>query len=75
MILFIQQKIYEELDDIFENSDRPPNTNDLSRMKYLECVLKEAMRLFPPVPILSRRLVVDTKMGECVLVLIYFTNG
>lgn len=33
-------------------------------MKYLECVLKEAMRLFPPVPVLSRRLVVDTKMGK-----------
>ncbi|KAK7579864.1 hypothetical protein V9T40_000493 [Parthenolecanium corni] len=60
----VQQKIYEELDEIFGNSDRPPNNNDLARMKYLECVLKEAMRLFPPVPVLSRRLVVDTKMGD-----------
>lgn len=70
----MQQQIYEELDDIFGDSDRLPDTNDLARMKYLECVLKEAMRLFPPVPILSRRLVVDTKMGEVFEILISFTN-
>lgn len=32
---------------------------DLSELKYLECCIKEALRMFPSVPIYTRQLVED----------------
>ncbi|KAJ8730959.1 hypothetical protein PYW08_002372 [Mythimna loreyi] len=52
----IQDSIYEELQDIFGDSQRPPTVEDLTKMKYLECCIKESMRLYPSVPFLSRHL-------------------
>ena len=40
----IQHKCQEELDDIFNGSDRPATSEDLSKMKYLEACLKESLR-------------------------------
>ncbi|KAK0390346.1 hypothetical protein QR680_019311 [Steinernema hermaphroditum] len=46
----IQKKVHDELDDRFGDSDREITVDDLKEMKYLERCIKEAMRLFPPVP-------------------------
>jgi cytochrome P450 len=35
----------------------------MAKMKYLERVVKEAMRLYPPVPIFSRTLSQDLEVG------------
>jgi hypothetical protein len=37
---------------------------DLGQMKYLERVVKEAMRLYPPVSIIGRQLSEDIVIGE-----------
>ncbi|XP_067119436.1 cytochrome P450 4c3-like [Centruroides vittatus] len=51
-----QQKVYEELYHIFgDDVDRKITTDDLKKMKYLECVIKEALRIYPPVPFIFRR--------------------
>lgn len=50
-----QQKIYDELDAIFRNdTERQVTPEDLKEMKYLECCLKEAQRIYPSVGFISR---------------------
>ncbi|KAJ0179419.1 hypothetical protein K1T71_005131 [Dendrolimus kikuchii] len=52
----IQDKVIEEIDQIFGDSDRPATFQDTLEMKYLERCLMETLRLYPPVPIIARHL-------------------
>ncbi|CAK1549419.1 unnamed protein product [Leptosia nina] len=59
----VQHKIYEELFDIFGNSDRQPTSEDLNAMKYLECCIKESLRLYPSVPLIVRYTTEESELG------------
>jgi cytochrome P450 len=62
-VAVLQDKVREELDSIFQGSDRPPTMRDLKEMKYLERVIKEALRLYPSVPFIGRKFTEDTEIG------------
>lgn len=66
----IQDKVVQELDEIFGDSDRPATFADTLEMKYLERCLMETLRLFPPVPIIARQINQDLKMGKFYFILI-----
>ncbi|XP_012265026.2 cytochrome P450 4g15 [Athalia rosae] len=58
----IQEKVIEEIDEIFGDSDRPATFQDTLEMKYLERCLMETLRMYPPVPIIARELKTDLKL-------------
>lgn len=51
----IQDRVYKEIYQIFGDSDREATFNDTMEMKYLERVISESNRLFPPVPMIARQ--------------------
>lgn len=56
------ERAHQELVD--QLGERPPTAADLPRLPWLEATLKEAMRLYPPVPaLMTRRLTRDVTLG------------
>ncbi|KAK3084346.1 hypothetical protein FSP39_011928 [Pinctada imbricata] len=50
-----QEKVYKEVQEVV--GDRTDiQWEDLSKFKYMTMMIKEIMRLYPPVPVISRRL-------------------
>ncbi|VEN54740.1 unnamed protein product, partial [Callosobruchus maculatus] len=49
----IQERLYNDIVDIC-GTERPVTMEDLSRIEYADCVIKESLRLFPAVPIIGR---------------------
>jgi cytochrome P450 family 4 subfamily V len=60
----VQKKLHEEIDDLFGTSDRPLTNDDFKELKYLECCIKEALRLFPSVPFYGRTISEDAYVGD-----------
>nr|NP_001352320.1 cytochrome P450 4g15-like [Anoplophora glabripennis]QYA71968.1 cytochrome P450 [Anoplophora glabripennis] len=60
----IQDKVVQELDEIFGDSNRPATFADTLEMKYLERCLMETLRMYPPVPIIARQLKQDVKLAS-----------
>lgn len=60
----MQARVHEELDAIFGDSDRQCTSHDTLKMKYLERVILETLRLWPPVPGIARKLTQDVQIGR-----------
>jgi cytochrome P450 len=64
----IQKKVEDELDSIFANdTDRHATMEDLTNMKYLECCVKETLRLYPSAPYISREHTEDIVVRDHVI--------
>ncbi|XP_023239645.1 cytochrome P450 4C1-like [Centruroides sculpturatus] len=64
----IQEKVYQELEEIFgEEMHKSITSEELRKMKYLECVVKETLRIYPPVPFILRKNPSDMKVGNYIL--------
>lgn len=71
----IQTKVIQELDDIFHKTDRPVTYQDTLEMKLLERVIMETLRMYPPVPIIARKLNEDVKLGKHPITRLCLTNS
>lgn len=61
----IQDRAFQEIDSILGGDrKRTPTMQELGEMKYLECCIKEALRLYPSVPLIARHLKEDVQIGE-----------
>jgi cytochrome P450 len=57
----VAERLREEQDEVLAGA--PPSVDDLERMPYLEMVLDEVLRLYPPAWIGPRRAVRDFEFG------------
>ncbi|KAJ8732336.1 hypothetical protein PYW08_015066 [Mythimna loreyi] len=58
----VQEKVYQELQEVFGDSTRPIAAEDLPRLKYMDAVIRETLRLYPPVPIIARKVDKDVTL-------------
>lgn len=58
----------QEIDDIMDGDrERTPTMKELNDMKYLECCIKEGLRLYPSVPLIARKINEDVAIGDYVI--------
>ncbi len=56
----VQQKLHDEIDRVFgDDHERSCTMEDVNELEYLECVIKETLRLFPSVPFIAREVQED----------------
>ncbi|XP_005177310.2 cytochrome P450 4ae1 isoform X1 [Musca domestica] len=64
----IQDKVFEEIRSNFgDDLIRRISYADLQKMNYLNCVIKESLRLFPPIPAVGRCLDRELKLDDCTI--------
>ncbi|CAG4964125.1 unnamed protein product [Parnassius apollo] len=63
----VQDKVYNELEEVFGQSDRDVEKQDLPRLTYLEAVIKESLRLYPIAPVINRFIDMDLKLKNYTL--------
>ncbi|KAF2893603.1 hypothetical protein ILUMI_12566 [Ignelater luminosus] len=61
----VQNKVNEEIKEVISNSNI--TIEKLDKMKYLERCICESLRICPSVPLVTRKLCEDVKVGEHVL--------
>lgn len=60
-----QELLFEEIKQFRKEKDGEElSINDYNDMKYLDRFVKECLRIYPPVPLISRELPEDLKFGN-----------
>lgn len=55
----LQEKVFLEIQKVCGDDSLDVTLDQLSQLKYLECFIKETLRLYPSVPIIARRFGTD----------------
>lgn len=59
----IQQKVYDEICQVFSDESVEVNHDTMGSLKYLDMVIKESLRLFSPIPISIRETIDELDIG------------
>ncbi|KAH7698761.1 CYP4A5 protein [Aphelenchoides avenae] len=59
----LQEKVYEEICSVLGEGEVDLTLDTINELRYLDMCVKEAMRIFPTVPFMDRRLQHDMELG------------
>lgn len=58
----IQEKVYQELCTLYNSPNEESDFEIISKLDYMEMVIKESLRVFPVGPFLARETLTDTTL-------------
>ncbi|KAH0534605.1 hypothetical protein KQX54_005808 [Cotesia glomerata] len=61
----IQNRVRAEIEKVLADDNGEVNFNNIKHLTYLECCIKEALRLYPSVVIISRKIKQDLVLKHC----------
>ncbi|XP_034476404.1 cytochrome P450 4p1-like [Drosophila innubila] len=63
----IQERCYQEIMDNLDDDLNTLDLNQLAKLKYLECVIKETIRMYPSVPVMARQTPSETELPNGII--------
>lgn len=63
----IQEKVFEEIRSVLPDQNIDVNAEDLKNMPYVDAFVKESLRFFPVVPVLTRILKKDQRLDDAII--------
>lgn len=71
----IQAKLFEEIKQVFgDDKNSKATLRELNELKYMDLVIKESLRMFPPVPIIGRRIEEEITLSNTNFILFFNLN-
>lgn len=67
----VQEKVFKEQCEIYQDLDSPTTLATINEMKYLDMVIKESLRLSTAIGVV-RQITKDIDIGKCLIQFIYF---
>ncbi|XP_013134894.1 PREDICTED: cytochrome P450 4C1-like [Papilio polytes] len=62
-----QERVIQEYNEFFSPTDQSIPLTDLGKLKYLDCCVKECLRLYPSVPVILRNIEHSVKLKDNVM--------
>ena len=59
-----QERAWIELQEVFGISEKDCTQEDIPNLKYLDCCIKETLRMYPSVPAFERAILEDVQKGK-----------
>lgn len=72
LLFIIQERVRQEFDDVIKSNDGQIGITELQKLSYLERCIKEALRLYPSVPFISRNITDDMQLSNLFLYFFHF---
>lgn len=64
----MQDRVYEEIFEKTSNEHKDFTFEELSELTYMECVIKESLRLYPGVQVIARRSEAELKLKNGLII-------
>lgn len=63
----VQERLFQELLTVFASPDEEITYEHMQQLSYLDCVIKEVLRLFPVGPFMVRRTAAEIRLSNCTI--------